>query len=385
MLFSSIIGQDEIKERFIRSVQEQRISHAQLICGIEGIGKLPLALAYAQYICCENRSETDSCGTCPSCVKFSKLAHPDLHFVFPVIKPTGKSSVVCDDFLPDFREFILQNPYFSLNAWYENIGGSGKQGMIYSNESEEILRKLSLKTYEADYKIMIIWHPEKMHNTCSNKLLKILEEPPAKTVFLLVSDSPDEIITTIISRTQRVNVAPVEIQQIANNIVNKYNLPLADAQHYARLANGSYLKASLIAEEKEENRRYFDYFVLLMRTAWGIKNFPTVDKKGEALKTLRQLSEELAKIGRENQKNFLGYAQHMIRENFIYNLHNDDLVYLAPYEKDFSAKFSPFINEGNVIGIMEELALAERHIEQNVQAKIIFYDLALKIIMLLKN
>lgn len=385
MLFSSIIGQDEIKERFIRSVQEQRISHAQLICGIEGIGKLPLALAYAQYICCENRGETDSCGTCPSCVKFSKLAHPDLHFVFPVIKPTGKSSVVCDDFLPEFREFILQDSYFSLNAWYENIGGSGKQGMIYSNESEEILRKLSLKTYEADYKIMIIWHPEKMHNTCSNKLLKILEEPPAKTVFLLVSDSPDEIITTIISRTQRVNVPPVEIEQIANSIVDKYNLPLADAQHYARLANGSYLKASLIAEEKEENRRYFDYFVLLMRTAWGIKNFSTLDKKGEALKTLRQLSEELAKIGRENQKNFLGYAQHMIRENFIYNLHNDDLVYLAPYEKDFSSKFSPFINEGNVIGIMEELALAERHIEQNVQAKIIFYDLALKIIMLLKN
>ena len=304
----------------------------------------------------------------PSCVKFSKLAHPDLHFVFPVIKPAGKTTVVCDHFLSEFRDFILANPYFSLNAWYDNIGGSGKQGMIYSNESEEILRKLNLKTYEADYKIMIIWHPEKMHNTCSNKLLKILEEPPEKTVFLLVSDSPDNIITTIISRTQRVNVPPVNIEQIANSIVDKYNLPLADAQHYARLANGSYLKASLIAEEKEENRNYFEYFVLLMRTAWGIKNFSTVDKKGDALKTLRKLSEDLTKIGRENQKNFLGYAQHMIRENFIYNLHNEDLVYLAPYEKDFSTKFSPFINEGNVIGIMEELALAERHIEQNVQS-----------------
>jgi len=385
MLFANIIGQDEIKQRFIRSVQEQRIPHAQLICGVEGIGKLPLALAYAQYICCEHRTETDSCGVCPSCVKFSKLAHPDLHFVFPVIKPSGKSSVVCDDFLPDFRSYILQNPYFSVNSWFERIGGSGKQGMIYSNESDEIIRKLSLKTYESEYKIMVIWQPEKMHNTCANKLLKILEEPPAKTVFLLVSDAPDEIITTILSRAQRLNIPPIETKCMVDKLLEQYNMPAPEAELIARLANGNYIKATQTAEQREENKQYFDNFVLLMRTAWGIKNFKDLTKKGDSLITLRKFSEDMAKIGRENQKSFFVYVQRMLRENFIYNFHQQDLNYMASYEQDFSTKFSPFINEGNVIGMMEELALAERHIEQNVQAKIVFYDLALKIIMLLKN
>lgn len=384
MLFADILGQQEVKERMIRSVKEQRIPHAQLICGQEGIGKMALALAYAQYIFCENKQENDACGTCPACVKFAKLSHPDLHFVFPYVKPSSSKTVVCNDFLQDFRSFVLQNPYFSLNAWYEEIGGGGKQGLIYSNESEEILRKLSLKTFEADYKVMVVWLPEKMHNTCANKLLKILEEPPLKTVFLLVSNNPDEVITTILSRTQRINVAPIETQFIAEKLQSDYQLAEADALHLARLANGSYLQARQLAEQSEENRMNFEYFALLMRTAWGIKNFKDLNKKGESLLTLRGFSDEMAKLGRENQKSFLNYAQRMIRENFIYNLKQEDLNYLVPFEQEFSVKFSPFINEGNVIGIMEELALAERHVEQNVQAKIVFYDLALKIIMLLK-
>ncbi|MDR1678600.1 MAG: DNA polymerase III subunit [Prevotellaceae bacterium] len=385
MFFSETIGQNEVKRRFVQSVQERRIPHAQLICGAEGIGKLPLAIAYAQYICCENRGENDSCGVCPSCVKFAKLAHPDLHFVFPVIKPAGKTTVVCDDFLTDFRNYVLQNPYFSVNSWFDKIGGSGKQGMIYSNESEEIIRKLNLKTYESEYKVMIIWQPEKMHNSCANKLLKILEEPPEKTVFLLVSDAPDEIIITILSRTQRINVPPIELNYIANQLVEHYEMPLADASYIARLANGSYLHAMQIAEQNEANKQHFDSFVLLMRTAWGIRNFNDLDKKGDALINLRKFAETMAKIGRENQKAFLAYAQRMVRENFIYNFRTAELNYQAPPEQDFSSKFSPFINEGNVIGMMNELALAERHIEQNVQAKIVFYDLALKIIMLLKK
>lgn len=385
MLFANIIGQNEIKERMIRSVQEQRIPHAQLICGQEGCGKLALALAYAQYIFCENKGQTDACGTCPACVKFAKLSHPDLHFVYPIIKPTGKTNTVCDDFINQFRPYLIEHPYLNVNTWYEEIGGAGKQGLIYSNESEEILRKLSLKTYEAEYKVMIIWLPEKMHNTCANKLLKILEEPPAKTIFLLVSNTPDEVITTIQSRTQRINVAPIEAKYIAEKLVEKYQLPAEDSIHLARLANGSYLKAMQLAEQSEENLQNFEYFTLLMRTAWGIKNYKEVDKKGESLRTLRSFSEEIAKAGRENQKGFLAYAQRMVRENFIYNLKQEELNYLVPIEQSFSVKFSPFINETNVIGIMEELALAERHIEQNIQAKIVFYDLALKIIMLLKN
>ncbi|MCE1156977.1 MAG: DNA polymerase III subunit delta, partial [Bacteroidales bacterium] len=174
MLFSHIIGQQAAKDRLIRTVAEQRIPHAQLFRGPEGIGKLALAIAYAQYICCENRSAADSCGKCPSCVKFAKLAHPDLHLVFPVIKPANKSSVVCDDFVADFREQVLATPYFGVDEWYARISDDAKQGMIYANESQEIIRKLSLKTYESEYKVMIIWLPEKMNNQCSNKLLKIL-------------------------------------------------------------------------------------------------------------------------------------------------------------------------------------------------------------------
>ena len=186
MLFSDIIGQELIKEQLRQTVRAQRLPHAQLFSGAEGVGKLPLALAYAQYINCENRNENDSCGVCPSCVKYNKLIHPDLHFVFPVIKPAGRSSVVCDDFINEFRAMVLENKHFSLNDWYARISGDAKQGMIYANESQEIIRKLNLKTYESEYKIMIIWLPEKMNNQCANKLLKILEEPPEKTVFLLV-------------------------------------------------------------------------------------------------------------------------------------------------------------------------------------------------------
>lgn len=385
MLFSEIIGQEEIKARFIHSVKEQRIPHAQLICGCEGVGKRALAIAYAQYICCENRGENDSCRTCPSCVKFAKLAHPDLHFVFPVIKPPSKTTVVCDDFIADFRESMIENPYFSTHDWFEKIGGSGKVGVIYSNESEEILRKLSLKTYESEYKVMFIWQPEKMNITCANKLLKILEEPPAKTVFLLISDTPDTIITTIQSRVQRVNVHPIETKEIANALFEKYTLAITDAQQIARISNGSYLKAMQVAEQDEENKEHLENFAFLMRTTWGIRNFKTIDKKGEALKELKLFAEKMGKIGRENQKGFLEYAQRMIRENFIYNFNRQELNYLVPDESNFSNKFACYINEKNVLGMMEEFGLAERHIEGNVQAKIIFYDLGLKIIMLFKN
>jgi len=385
MQFSEIIGQQEIKNRFIRTVAEQRIPHAQLLRGTEGIGKLALAIAYAQYICCENRGATDSCGTCPSCVKYKKLAHPDLHFVFPVIKPTGKTTVVCDDFIADFRAMILENPYFSVNEWYAKISGDAKQGMIYGNESQEIIRKLNLKTYESEYKVMIIWLPEKMNITCSNKLLKILEEPPAKTVFLLVSNQPDEIITTILSRTQHVNIPRLTDNDIVVSLLKKDDLEITqhDALNVARISNGSFLSALSVLGEDDENKLNFERFVMIVRLAWQVGN----RKDHASLKTLKKWSDEMAApgIGRERQKNFLSYAQRMTRENFILNLQQPDMNYLTSYETDFSRKFSPFINERNVEDIMKEFALAERHIEQNVNAKMVFFDLVLKVIMLLKR
>jgi DNA polymerase-3 subunit delta' len=385
MLFSQIIGQHDIKKRLKRTVTEQRIPHAQLLRGPEGVGKLGLAIAYAQYICCENRTENDSCGVCPSCVKYKKLAHPDLHFVFPIIKPGSSNTVVCDDFISQFRAKILSNTYFGLNDWYAYISDDAKQGLIYSNESEEIIRKLSLKTYESEYKIMIIWLPEKMHVTCANKLLKILEEPPEKTLFLMVSNEPDKIITTILSRTQHIHIPKLADNEIVESLLKNEDVDVnqQDALTIARIANGSYLGALAILNDDDENKVNFERFVTVMRLAWQVGN----KKDHSSLKTLRKWGDEMAAsaIGRERQKNFLNYAQHMTRENFIRNLQEKDLNYLTSYEAGFSQRFSPFINERNVEDLMTEFALAERHIEQNVNAKMVFFDLVLKVIMLLKR
>jgi DNA polymerase-3 subunit delta' len=385
MLFSEIIGQQEVKKRFIRTVAEQRIPHAQLLRGPEGVGKLGLAIAYAQYICCENRTEKDSCGVCPSCIKYKKLAHPDLHFVFPVIKPANKTSVVCDDFIADFRSMILNTPYFGVNEWYAKISGDAKQGMIYGNESEEIIRKLSLKTYESEYKVMIIWLPEKMNIACANKLLKILEEPPEKTVFLLVSNEPDQLLATILSRTQHIQIPRLSEIEITNALFknDKLEIDVEDAKYASHIASGSYLNAIAILNEGDENKLNFERFRMVMRLAWMVGN----KKDHASLKTLKKWSDDMAAagIGRERQKNFLTYAQRLTRENFIRNLQQPELNYLTSVEADFSQNFSPFIHERNVEGLMTEFALAERHIEQNVNAKMVFFDLTLKIIMLLKK
>jgi DNA polymerase-3 subunit delta' len=257
--------------------------------------------------------------------------------------------------------------------------------MIYSNESQEIIRKLSLKTYESEYKIMIIWLPEKMNVECANKLLKILEEPPEKTVFLLVSNAPDEILTTILSRTQHVAIPKLTDSDLVKALLKNRDIEITqhDALNLARIANGSYLSAMSILSEDDENKVNFERFVLIMRLAWQVGN----RKDHASLKTLRKWADDMAApaIGRERQKKFLVYAQHMTRENFILNLKQTDLNYFVSYESDFSQKFSPFINERNVEDIMKEFELAERHIERNVNAKMVFFDLVLKIIMLLKR
>ena len=313
------------------------------------------------------------------------MAHPDLHFVFPIIKPTGKQSVVCDDYISEFRKMVLDRKYFNVNEWYAEISEDAKQGLIYSNESEEIIRKLSLKTYEAEYKIMIIWLPEKMHETCANKLLKILEEPPEKTVFLMVSNEPDQLISTILSRTQHVHVPRLSENEISRALLRNDDLDIEpdDAAFAAHIGNGSYLNALSVLSESDENKQNFDRFVMIMRLAWQVGN----KKDHASLKTLRKWSDDMAaaSIGRERQKNFLIYAQRMTRENFIRNIQEPDLNYLTTTEADFSHKFSPFINERNVEDLMSEFALAERQIEQNVNAKMVFFDLVLKVIMLLKR
>ena len=381
MRFCEIIGQEDTKRQLCQAVQDGRIAHAQLFTGLSGVGKLPLALAYAQYVACPNRTETDSCGTCPSCLQYQKLQHPDLHFAFPIVK--GDAGDVCDDFVDKFREIILESKYFDLDDWYRKLGVETKQGMIYEKESSEILRKLSLKSFGDGFKVMIIWQPEKMNNTCANKLLKLLEEPPTKTLFLLVSEHPEQLLTTIISRTQEIRIPRLSESTIAAGLQREYTwLTYEEAQSIAHMANGSYLAALKTMNESADNQTYFDDLVALMRNAWLVGQ----KKDYSALLKLRQWSNDMAdsKVGRERQKAFLQYAQRQIRENFIYNFHCPDMNYQTEAERNFSTKFAPFIHDGNVEKMMNELGKAEQQIAQNGNAKIIFFDLCLQMIVLVK-
>ncbi len=374
MFFKDIIGQEETKQRLIQEVSEGRVPHAQLFCGPEGVGKLPLALAYARYICCTNPSSTDACGICPSCVKFNKLVHPDLHFMFPIVKSAKGKREVCDDYITEWRRLVLSNPYFNLNHWLDEMDAANSQAIIYARESDEITKKLSLKSSEGGYKITIVWLPEKLHPVCANKLLKLLEEPPEKTIFLLVSEAPELILSTILSRTQRLNVRKISEESIALALREKYGIQQTDSIAIAHMANGNFIKALETIHLNEENQLFFELFVNLMRLSYQRK-----------IRDMKQWSEQVASMGRERQKNFLGYCQRMIRENFIYNFHRKELTYMTPDEQNFATRFAPFVNERNVMGIMDELSEAQLHIEQNVNAKMVFFDFSLKMIVLLKQ
>ncbi len=392
MLFKEIIGQREIKNKLTQLVTDQRIGHAQMFFGSEGYGSLALAIAFAQFVCCEDRRNGDSCGCCRSCRKFEKLQHPDLHFVYPVavVKKTKDASdaknesdrhakrkekeAVSDDFISQWRECLIESPYIKPFQWYEKIGIDNKQGAISQNESRQIIQKLSLKTFESPYKIMIVWRPEKMNNTAANKLLKILEEPPSNTLFHLVTDDTAQMLPTIVSRTQIVKIPRIDKNSMAAAL--KERLGLAD-QHeidnIAHIADGDYQKALSFIETNEENEFFFNNFVKIMRLCYA------VDIAG-----LRDWVDEMATLGRETQKHFLQYAIRMIRENFMLNLKANDIVYLSSKEKDFSANFSRFVNTGNVLPIAEELNKACVHIENNAYDKIVLFDMVLKITRLLK-
>ena len=372
MFFKDIIGQQETKRRLLLEVSEGRIPHAILFCGNEGTGKIALAIAYARYLLCSNRGEGEACGTCPSCVKMDKLTHPDVHFVFPVIKRKNGGDVVSDDYIKEWRALVKDTPYFNLNHWLAAMGAENQQAQIFVKESDELTRKLSLKSSEGGYKIAIIWLPVKMKVECANKLLKLLEEPPTGTIFILVSENPDLILPTIQSRTQRFNIPRLTDEDIANTLIQQFGLQTIDANDIARQANGNYLQALESIHLSEDNRLFFDLFVSLMRLSYQRK-----------LKEMKDWSETVSTMGRERQKNFLAYCQHMIRENFISNFHRSELNYMNREEMNFSKRFAPFVNERNIIGIMNELSEAQMHIEQNVNPRMVFFDLSLKMIMLL--
>lgn len=376
MLFKDIIGQEEIKAQLRAAVQEGRIPHNQLFAGEEGVGKLPLAIAYAQYLNCPHRTAEDSCGVCPTCLQYKNLENPDLHFAFPVVKKD--KDVVCNDYFLEFRAQLLENPYFSLDDWYQRLGVQTKQGMIYEKESSEILRKLSLKAFGNGYKVMIIWQADKMNRDCANKLLKLFEEPPERTVFLLVTERPENILPTVLSRAQQVYIDRVSQRDLEAAGIEK---------DIARIANGSVVTARKLMENNEKRTQQLSDFMALMRNAYTVGSVNDPQRKFDALQQLRKWSEAIAdpKVGREQQKQFLQYAQQQVRENYIRNLHQPELNYQTAEEEAFAVNFAPYIHSENVEKIMNELTRAERQIEQNGNAKMIFFDLCLQMVVLIKR
>ena len=377
MYFKDIIGQRGLVAQLCRMVDENRLAHALLLTGPSGNGKLPVAVALARYILCRDRRNGDACGCCPACVKMDKLVHSDLHFVFPVKKKKNSSSdsaPVSDDYIGEWREIFSKDPYFSYSDWLAMLDVENQQPMIYEKESSEILRKLSLKSREGGWKIVIMWLPEKMKEACSNKLLKILEEPPAETLFLLVAESTEHILPTILSRTQRIEIPRIANEDISVALQRRYALDAETARSLAQQSGGDWEKAESMLKVDNDKKIYLELFMTLMRMAYK-----------RDIMAMKHWSEQVAALGRERQKGMLEYCQRMIRENFMMNFGRNEMLYLSPEERSFSVNFSPFVNENNIFGIVEEISEAQKHVEQNVNAKMIFFDMALRMIVWIKN
>jgi DNA polymerase-3 subunit delta' len=372
MQFSEIVGQGAVKQRLLNSFHDGRLSHAQLFLGPEGCGSLALAIAYSQYINCHQKTAVDSCGTCSSCMKYKGLVHPDLHFVFPIITSPKFKEPVSDNYIAEWRKLNVQtNSQFNLNLWLECIDAENKQGSIQKNESTEINRKLNLKTYEADYKTMIIWMADKMNETCANKILKILEEPPPNTLFILISENTDAILATILSRTQIVKIPKIDKESMLGYISQHYGLTGEEALFVADNANGNILSAQSIVSMSEEMGLFFESFTTLMRKSYQR------DFEG-----LIDWSKQVSTWGREKQKTYLEYCLAMIRNNFVMNQKATGILHMSKMESDFSNKFSVFITDSNIEEFSVLLSDAHFHIERNGSAKIIFLDMALKIAIL---
>ncbi len=388
MKFSDVIGQEEVAKRLIRMVEEDRLPHALLLCGPEGSGKMALALAFASYLLSDAAPQQASSsaslfGMEPEVPQrnanadamLAKYEHPDLHFTFPVIRPAGTSSehkMVSDDFIREWRDMLLDGPYFTMDQWLEQMNAANQQAQIGAGESDSLIRKLSLKSSQGGYKVSIIWLPERMNQECANKILKLLEEPPHQTVFLMVSEEPGALLETIRSRTQRIDIPRLPAETIAEALVTRRGIEPDEARRFSRIANGSWQKAIAALDADSEGHQFFQLFVSLMRTAYG-----------RDVKAMKAWSEGVAAFGRERQIRFVEYCCRMVRENFMYNFGEPELCYMTQEEETFAVRFARFINEANVIEISELFARAQRDIGQNANGKIVFYHLIIQMTVLL--
>ena len=379
MLFSEVIGLSHLKNHLTTTADNMRIPHAQLFVGNNGSGTLPLAIAYARYVLCKNTGGENKHGNESCNLKFGNFSHPDLHFAFPVATTKEvKKHPVSSNFLTEWRDFLKSNPYGSLFDWYQKLGIENKQGQIGVDEAQDIVKRLSLKSYEGGFKVMIIWMAEKMNAAAANKLLKLIEEPPKDTLFLLVTEDEKQIIQTIRSRCQALHFPPLPENDIADFLVRKENCNAAEALKIAHQANGSYTRALHLMKKDSGDEQFETWFITWVRTAFKAKG-----NKASIL-GLIDWSEEIAGAGRETQKNFLLYCMDFFRQALMLNYQARDLVYLEPATKGFQLeKFAPFVHGGNIAAITKELEEATYHIQRNANARIIFTDLSIKLTRLL--
>lgn len=373
MKFSDIIAHDSAKRRLKSFVDSDHIPHAILIEGPEGIGKFALARAFAQYIHCENPHNGDSCGRCPSCIQHQSFNHIDTHFIFPVVKRKGRTTAISDDYIEEWREFLSENPCMDFEKWLEALDNINAQPQIYVDESADLIHKLNFTSHKAKYKIVLLWLPERMKIECANKLLKLIEEPHNDTLFVLVSNDAKQILPTIYSRTQRIEMLRLGTHDVASYLTKNHAIDDATANSIAYLSEGNINKAEKELNLIKESSRFFSLFVELMRLAYQRK-----------IHDLKRWSVDVSSLGREQEIKFLAYCQRLIRENFIYNLNVNGLNYMNNEESQFSVNFAKFITERNVEKLISVLNKAQSDIAGNANAKIVFFDLSVKVILLLK-
>ena len=378
MLFSEILGQDHIMAHLTQSVNNGRVAHAQLFVGPEGSGTLPMAIAYAQYLLCDNKNN-ENIGGDESCnLKFQNLSHPDLHFAFPVAtNGVIKSHPVSNHFMIEWRELINEQPYGNLFDWYKKIGIEKKQGQIGVDEAQDIVKSLALKAYEGGYKVMIIWMAEKLNTQAANKLLKLIEEPPNNTIFILIAEDEEQIINTIKSRCQVLHFPPLSEDVIKQGIIKKYSIAQDVAGKIAHQANGNFNKACDLVYQDTEDTLFEEWFVFWIRSAFKAKG------NKSAIHDLISWSEDIAKTGRETQKQFLQFCLNFFRQALLMNYKAEQLVYLEPNEGFKLENFAPFVHGNNILDISDELQDAIYHIERNGNSKIILTDLSIKLTRLL--
>lgn len=361
MFFKDVVGQKEVISQLIQEVKSDKIGHGQMFFGKPGHGTFPLAMAFTRYLLCENRGETDACGTCAFCIQLTTLQHPDVHFVFPVVQAIAKTS---ESFLPMWRKMIAEGPYFTVYDWLQRMDSKERKPIIGTEESESIIQKLKLKSYQGGYKVMIIFAADAMNPTCANKILKILEEPSPKTLFLLLVENPQAILATIQSRTQTLHVPKLSDDDVSSFLQKDKHMEPSKADAIARFADGDLCKALDVFRDGTATDEYRDLFIQLMRSSY----------KKDVIEMMNW-AETAANLSKENQKLFMLYTLHMIRQSFLMNYLGAESANLTPSEMAFVEKFSPFINGKNIREFMTEFDDAYYHLERNANQKILFTQL----------